>query len=651
MPRERRRRLCRAFLRRVRMLLLAFAVLSAIAGGDAHGTQAAGEFDARQFGSKCDGVSDDSASLVSADSAGGSLVLPAGSTCVIGKSVTLANPLIFSAGSKVFVASGSSLTLRRDPVTPLQEIFAGPGMVLLPDQHTPVYAEWWGAAADNFTDSAPAFQKAVDALTGGGTIEVLTGNYKLGCAEADAVTLRGAKPVNIEGAGVNSTFFRPATNCAHSLFTVKGMGQSGNFRDFAIHGDQLFGGYSADIAYNGIDCERCGLMSDISRINIADIHDALNLSYFIGASVNSVEIQYFTGRAITLGGGPQNANGAEVASLGSFNDVNVFCYVPRFTGTLDKGSKVITGVSNFAGIVRGMFLFNPQIPGNPRTTVTAFDAAAGTITLSAEATGTAAGTTIAAENGGPNGATGIVIDSGADEMKFSRLVEAGCQRGLVVQNSAANGHRPEGLRFYAGGNINNNWDFDIGLFSANEIEMHGMAATGAENGPSILLESDDGHCAVEGLLFDAGIIAGAAQDGLLGHAGCNVIIENSVVVANGYSTLGTYHGIHIAAGSTGSWHIAGNQFGPNMWGNLNNTTERDAIAIDRGALARYSYANYFGGGAVRFEGRLFVAGNDFALCCAGAAIDDRATPSAGAQIVGNAGYPDLSHASTGGPDP
>ncbi len=621
-----------------------FLVLAAAALAGARLAHAAGEIDVRQLGAKCDGTSDDGAALAAADAAGAgsSLVLPAGRTCAIAHDTTLANPVVFAAGAKISVGAGSTLTLESDPVTPLQQIFAGAGAVLLPDQRAPVHAEWWGAVADNQEDSAPAFQKAADALTGGGTIAALTGNYKLGCAAADAVTLRGARPISIEGAGANATIFRPATNCAHFLFAVSGSGQSGNLRDFAIMGDELFGGYSAAIAYNGIDCEHCGLMSDMSRINIADIHDAFVLSHFVGASLDSVEIQYFSGRAIALGGGAQNENGAEAASLGNFNDVGAFCYVPRFTGNLEQGSNIITGVRKLAGIARGMFLFNAALPANPRTTVMSFDAAAGTITLSAAATKTAQATTIASQNGGPNGAIGIVINSGANEMKFSRLVEAGCQRGLVVQNSVAHGHRPEGLRFFSGGNINNNWDFDIGLFSGNEIEMHGVAATGAENGPSVVIASDDGHCAVEGLLFDAGLIAGAAQDGLLGRAGCNVTIANSTIVANGYSALGTYHGIEIAPGATGSWHIAGNQFGPNMWGNLNNTTERDAIAIERGALARYDDANYFGAGAVRFEGRLYITGNDFAGCCAEAAIDNRASPSAGARISGNAGDPALS---------
>lgn len=598
-------------------------------------SQQASSRDVEAFGAKCDGASDDSAAFAKAD-AGGSLLIAGDRTCAIGRGITIAHPVVFSAGAKLSIPPGTAVTLDSDPVTPLQTIFSGGGMVRLPSQRRPIYAEWWGAAADNKTDSAPAFQAAANALTGGGTIEALAGNYKLGCASADAVTFSGARPVSLQGAGANITFFRPGTNCNHYLFAIAGTGQSGNFRDFAIYGSQLFNGYSAAFAYNGIDCEHCGLLSDISRIVIVGIHDGLNLPYFNGASVNSVEVQYFTGRALTIGGGALNANGAEVASLGSFNDVSAFCYVPSFTGTLTAGANTITGVSNFAGIVNGMFLFNQDIPASPRTTVVSFDPGARTITLSAKATGTAAGTTIAAQNGGPNGALGIVIDSGANEMKFDRLIEAGCERGLQIQNTSPKGHRPEGLRFYTGGNINNNWDFDIGLLSGNEIEMHGMASTGAENGPSFAIAADDGHCAVDGVLFEGGIIAGAAEDGLSAMAGCNVTLENSVIIANGYSALDQFSGIHIGAGSTGSWHIAGNQFGPNMWGNLNNTTQAYAIAVDRAALGRYAYANYFGAGPVTFDGRLFIDGNDFGGCCGSGVIDDASTPAVGNKTINNA---------------
>ncbi len=108
----------------------------------------------------------------------------------------------------------------------------------------------------------------MDALsaTGGGTVRLLPGDYKLGCAERDAVTITGNQPVNIEGSGSQLTFLRPMTNCAHTLLVIDGSGQSGDLRDFAVAGGQLFPRRSPAVA-DAIKCLRCGV-SDISHLLI-----------------------------------------------------------------------------------------------------------------------------------------------------------------------------------------------------------------------------------------------------------------------------------------------------------------------------------------------------------------------------------------------
>ncbi|MBK9332396.1 MAG: T9SS type A sorting domain-containing protein [Ignavibacteria bacterium] len=74
----------------------------------------------------------------------------------------------------------------------------------------------------------------------------------------------------------------------------------------------------------------------------------------------------------------------------------------RTTAVRTSGSAVLTGVVNFAGVAVGQFITGTGIPGTttvPTTTIVSFDAGAGTITMSANATSTGAGTTITMSSG------------------------------------------------------------------------------------------------------------------------------------------------------------------------------------------------------------------------------------------------------------
>ena len=287
-----------------------------------------GGTDPRDYGAKCDGSNDDFTNFATADRAAAGAVVVVGS-CRLGESVVLRHPLMFAAGGILTLADGVTLTLAVSPVAmPAARIFAGPGRVAIARAQSDLYPQWWGCKADNRTDCAPGLQAAVDALsaTGGGTVRLLPGDYKLGCAERDAVTITGNQPVNIEGSGSQLTFLRPMTNCAHTLLVIDGSGQSGDLRDFAVAGGQLFPRRSPAVVADAIKCLRCE--TDQPPVDL-EMHDGLVFFFLEGSVVTDVEILYNTGIGVILGGygTPQHV------SISQFNDLRIFCGAPQAIGT------------------------------------------------------------------------------------------------------------------------------------------------------------------------------------------------------------------------------------------------------------------------------------------------------------------------------
>ncbi len=491
-----------------------------------------GGTDPRDYGAKCDGSNDDSADFASADRAVAGAVVVVGN-CRFGKSVALNHPVMFAPSAMMTLGDGVTLTLAVSPLAmPVAPIFAGPGRVAIAHPQTDLYPQWWGCKADNRTDCAPALQAAVDALsaTGGGTVRLLPGNYKLGCAERDAVTISGNRPVNIEGSGNDLTFLRPMTNCAHTLLVIDGSGRSGDLRDFAVAGDQLFPRRNPAVITDAIRCMRCGV-SDISHLLIEEMHDGLVLYFIEGSVVADVEILYNTGIGVILGG---YVGTSQHVSITQFNDLMIFCAAPQ-----EKGTEALR------------------------------------------------------------------IDNGANELVFRRFIGGSCERGIHILKSVGNGHPPEGIRFFDGWNINNDHDCDICISDGRYLEFHGGASTAALRGPSVDIAASDGHCAVDGVWLDGGLIGGTVDgDGVLIRAGCNVSITNNRILTIGARRPNTYCAIHATARTYGLLEIKDDMMGTSVWGNLGNRTTGCAVDIEDGALADYTDDR-----RVQFGGRLVMTGN------------------------------------------
>jgi hypothetical protein len=276
----------------------------------------------RAYGALCDGVANDRAGFVLADTASPAAILVPSGVCVIGSNLTITHQLVMAPGAKIAPATGVVVTLAKAPIaSPQQQIFTGAGTISITAAGPTVYGEWWGAVADNSTPSAAAFQAAANALVNGGTIQALPGNYQLACASADAVTIT-TNVVNLYGAGDQATFFRPTTNCAHTLFVIRPAGQSGNLRDFAILGDQLGVAVTA-YNYTGIYCKQCGV-SDITHLQFYGVKTALNLPYFTEVKARNIKIQQCAAACAIVGGGTENASGAQVASISTLTDWSIF---------------------------------------------------------------------------------------------------------------------------------------------------------------------------------------------------------------------------------------------------------------------------------------------------------------------------------------
>lgn len=142
------------------------------------------------FAVPADGATDARAALALADAAavtaGCGLVLEAG-TYRINSNITVTSPCAFQPGAVLRPASGVVVTLTIPPQAGVHRIFdlSLGGEVRIP-RAVEVWADWWGAVADNATDCAAAFQAAHDALIApagngnGGVVRLTAGTYLIG---------------------------------------------------------------------------------------------------------------------------------------------------------------------------------------------------------------------------------------------------------------------------------------------------------------------------------------------------------------------------------------------------------------------------------------------------------------------------------------
>jgi hypothetical protein len=118
-----------------------------------------------------------------------------------------------------------------DPV----QCFAGTGTVTIArDAVSEVYCEWWGAVADDTTDSKAAMQAAADTITLSGDsgrgmmVRFLPGIYKI------SATVSWPNGTTLSGSGRQQTVIRPITGFTGVMFTDKGNASKIFMRHFRI---------------------------------------------------------------------------------------------------------------------------------------------------------------------------------------------------------------------------------------------------------------------------------------------------------------------------------------------------------------------------------------------------------------------------------
>ena len=120
--------------------------------------------------------------------------------------------LRFQDGGVFDIAAGATLTINGAVDAPLQQIFTGPGRVVIgPGRVERVYAQWWGARGDGKHDDTAAIQAAIDAPTGG-ILFFPPGKYaNTGVTARSRITLLGS------GIGASSLVYTPKSGSCITL--------------------------------------------------------------------------------------------------------------------------------------------------------------------------------------------------------------------------------------------------------------------------------------------------------------------------------------------------------------------------------------------------------------------------------------------------
>ena len=118
------------------------------------------------FGADSTGVSSSTAAFALANSASSGVVIPKG-TYLLSTSVTFTVPVTIEFGAIITVPNGVTLAFNKGFNAGVYQCFntTGTGLVTFSPQYTAEgFAEWWGAAGGQSTDSGPAINKAIVAL-------------------------------------------------------------------------------------------------------------------------------------------------------------------------------------------------------------------------------------------------------------------------------------------------------------------------------------------------------------------------------------------------------------------------------------------------------------------------------------------------------
>lgn len=118
------------------------------------------------FGADTSGVSSSSAAFTSANNLSNQVVITKG-TYLLSTSVTFTVPVTVEFGAVITVPNGVTLAFNKGFNAGVYQCFntTGTGLVTFSPQYTAEgFAEWWGAASGESTDSGPAINKAIVAL-------------------------------------------------------------------------------------------------------------------------------------------------------------------------------------------------------------------------------------------------------------------------------------------------------------------------------------------------------------------------------------------------------------------------------------------------------------------------------------------------------
>jgi len=130
------------------------------------------------YGAKGDGITSDVAALTAACATGKPVMIPPG-TFKIDADTTCTAPIIYQGG--IFVISyGKTLTLTGPQDGPISQRFLGSGRVSFAGNYYvhELYAAYWGAKADDSTDSYAAINNAIIAAAGVIKVKLQSGIYR-----------------------------------------------------------------------------------------------------------------------------------------------------------------------------------------------------------------------------------------------------------------------------------------------------------------------------------------------------------------------------------------------------------------------------------------------------------------------------------------